>query len=90
MLTLSVTTDFGRLLRTLRDTRSLTQLQLADRAGISESLVRTAERSATCDMRRSNRLALLRALHESMPLTDREQREFVQAADLGDMAALKR
>lgn len=76
---------FGRLLKTLREARTLTQRELADRAGISEQSVRRGEWSATCPWKRSTCIKAMTALNKERALSPHETQDFSAAAGIQDM-----
>jgi transcriptional regulator with XRE-family HTH domain len=77
---------FGQLLKDLRDARGLTQDQLADAAHVSGQTIRRAEASETCPWKRSNALAVYRALQQRAPLTPRERDAYLEATNLKGLA----
>lgn len=83
---LLVDTTFGQHVRLLRDTRRLTRLQLAIRSQLSESTLRTLETDPKYTPRRSNLIAVMQALDEVEPLTEKEGGEFLRLCGQREVA----
>lgn len=63
---------FGRWLAKARIDRGLSQEQLSSRVRVSSNTIYRAERSTTCNLHRSNAVAIAKALDRERPLTDED------------------
>jgi transcriptional regulator with XRE-family HTH domain len=77
---------FHQVLKTLREARGLSQRQLADAAGVSDSTVRKAEQNSLRPVKRSTSIALLRALNQTIPMSALELKRYINAAGLESFA----
>lgn len=77
---------FGEMLKTLRTGRGMTQSGLADRAGVSDFTVYTAEGALKCPWKRTTALAVLDALNAAAPLTPAELAAWYRATGMEPLA----
>lgn len=73
---------FGQTLRSLRETRGITQEELAIAASLSVGTVVRNERSERCQLTRSNARRVMEALDSARKLTETETKAFIDAAGL--------
>lgn len=77
---------FGKLLKALIADRGLTQLQVAERAGVSEATIQRAGPLAVCPWRRTVAVDVLGVLQAAAPLTPDEEAAYLRGAKLAARA----
>lgn len=80
--------NFGPLMRKLRSERGLTQVELADRVGVSLNTIQRGEheKAERCPWRRSLAIAVIGELEKRAPLTQADAARYLELAGLEALA----